>query len=98
MRLFLQRNGKALEAVKYAVMSYTARMRDLKLLLAKGVEVYPSPMGKDEIEKLLKKAKRPELVDAVSSVANKHYGKTPKLDLDAISQDMNDVLRINQPL
>jgi hypothetical protein len=92
MRLFLQRNGKVLESVKYGVMAHIAEMRNVKKLLSEGVDVNPSPMGKEQIEKLLKKAKRPELINEVDSVSKKHYARLPNLDLDCISRDMNDVL------
>ena len=96
MCLFLQLAGQPLEAVKYGVMAHAALLCDLALLLPDGVKAYPSEMEKEEIEKLLEKAMRPELFDAIYAVAKKHYANTSKLDLAAISRDMNKALRRNQ--
>jgi hypothetical protein len=92
MRLFLQLAGQPLEAVKYGVMAHAALLCDLALLLPDGVNVYTAEMEKEEIEKLLEKAMRPELIDAVYAVAKKHYANTSELDLGGISRDMNEAL------
>jgi hypothetical protein len=96
MRLFLQRDGKPLEAVKYGVMSYIADMSNMTKNLAEkeipADSFDPAPMSREQIEKLLKKAKRPDLFERIDNVARKHFARAPKLDMASMAKELNDVL------
>ncbi len=95
MRLFLQRTGKPLEAVKYGVFSYLADMANGYLNNEEAKEYGGSPvqtiskMPMEEIEKLLKKAKRPELATEIKIIADKYFKQIPDINFVELSKELD---------
>ncbi len=99
MRLFLQRTGKPLEAVKYGVFSYLADMTNGYLNNEEAKEYGGSPvqtiskMPMEEIEKLLKKAKRPELATEIKIIADKYFKQIPDINFVELSKELDDAFK-----
>jgi len=102
MRLFLQRTGKPLNAVKYGIFSCLAEMVNgyLNNEVAKkngGCQVQIiSTMSEDEIEKLLKKAKRAEITSNVKNIVDKYFDQIPKVDFTELGKELDSLFSKKQ--
>ena len=94
MRLFLQREGKSESAVKLGVLSYICwaiglhkqrRMDELKKYTSReNIEL--------SVIKLLKKAKKEELVEKVSAIVEEYIKKLPSIRLGELAQEIDTVV------
>ncbi len=94
MRLFLQREGRNSEAEKYGVFSHfscatglflqkrTSEFKDL--ISAKTLE--------DKVLKLLKKAKKPNLSEQISSLIKHEVKNIPNIDYGTLSKKIDKVI------
>ena len=102
MRLFLQRAGNPLEAVKYGVFSYLADMANGYLNNEKAKEYGGGPvqtlsaMPTEEIEKLLKKAQKPELSAEIKNIADKYFKQIPEVNFVELSNELDAVFNKNK--
>ena len=102
MRLFLQRSGKTLEAVKYGVFAYLADMANGYFNNEEAKEYGGSPVQKlskmpeEEIGKLLKKAKKPELAPKIKVIADKYFKQIQDVNFVELSNELDAVFNENK--
>ncbi len=97
MRLFLQREGKSESAVKLGVLShvswaiglYKQRRKDESKECASQQNI------RSTVIKLLKKAKKEELVEKVSTIVEKYVNKLPTIRLGELAQEIDEVVLKN---
>jgi hypothetical protein len=96
MKLFLQREGKSESAVKFGVLSYVSWAVGLSKQERKGeLEKYISRYNiESTMTKLLKKAKKEELVKKVSGIVESHIKKLPDITIEELAQEIDEVILI----
>ena len=98
MRLFLQRSGKPVEAVKYGIFSHLVDMASGYMVNKEikkdgGYENRTlSEMSSGEIESLLKKAKKTDLLSEIETIVNKYSAKIPKINFVELDKELHTVL------
>lgn len=95
MRLFLQREGRNVEAVRQGVLSDT--FVALGLFRQKRKEEYEDYTSSEEVQMrlrpLMKKAKRTDHLASVVSVLCKHYAQRKTLEPTAVLREVDSVLK-----
>jgi len=94
MRLFLQREQRAQEAVKFGIFSYLlwaigihkqSRRQELRTYMAKNAI-------KTMLLELLKKAKMEDLYPELQDIFNKHVKTFPRINFPLLGRDINRLL------
>lgn len=94
MRLFLQREGKTKSAVRFGILSYISwaiglyeqkRYDELKQHSSKiNIE--------NELKKLLKKAKKEELLSNISEIVEKEINSIPNVNVNVLSKNIDRII------
>lgn len=96
MRLFLQREGRMLEAVKYAVLSYLASIRGNALqttpvFLPEYSDVATVPA---RVEEWLRKTDRPDLAPQLVEVVSAELRHPEAVDVEQVASRLDQVLNL----
>ena len=106
MRLFLQREGKNESAVRFGILSYICwgislyRQSESKdedrYFIIERKDRFKKDFSRENIEltvsKLLKKAKKEELVDKVSAIIEEYIKKLPNIRLGELAEEIDRVV------
>ena len=94
MRLFLQREGRNDEAVKYGIFSYLSWSSGLYLQSRR--DEFKDFIAAETIEnmvtKLLKKAKKVNLSDEISNLVKHQIKNIPKIDLKVLGTNIDNAI------
>ncbi len=93
MRLFLQREDKNIEAIKFGILSYLYWGIGLKLQKRKDeyINYTQTDIYKDVLIKLLKKAKKEYLLDKSITLVKTQIDKMPKIDIKEIDAEFQNI-------
>jgi len=94
MRLFLQREGKNDEALKYGIFSHLSWATGLFLQKRRSEfkDFISAETLEDIVLKLLKKAKKTNLSEKISGLVKHEVKNIPHVDFDALGTKIKDVL------
>lgn len=105
MRLFMQRGKKPIEAVQYGIMSiffdllscYKAMKQEknekFKNNLQERYNIITSKESyRDEVKKLLKKAKKQNLLNEICSIVESNIKQIPNINIENIGKTIDDIL------
>jgi len=94
MRLFLQREGKSELAVKFGIFSYLSWAIGLYRQKRKDeLKAYTSRETFEEtIRKLLKKAKKEDLVEKISAIIEEQIKRLPNIDFGELAKRIDGII------
>ncbi len=94
MRLFLQREGKNIEAIKYGIFSNFSWASGL--YVQRRMDEFRDYTADDAIDamvlKLLKKAKKQKLKDTISKIVKNEIKKIPNIDFRKLELEIDNIL------